>query len=304
MISIFQIRVQYIAGVAGILLSVFLMALQDALIKHSSAEISLWQLFALRSLIAVPILCLISKAKTNRYATIQSLLNIWVLFRSGLLVSMYIGLYAVIPYIPLSTLAAGFYTGPIFIVIFSAFMTGERVRVFDRFAIGAGFLGVLLISKPTTEGTSALSLLPVLSGIFYAAAAVITRAKLHDKAPTELALSLNVFLGVLGFLMVGVLGGIDLTIEESTHHLFLGWGSLSPSDLGLIAVLGVMLVAISISLAFAYRSAPPAVISGFDYSYLVFSGLFGFILFNEIPTASSIAGMLMITGAGLAMLKR
>lgn len=304
MASIFQIRVQYIAGVAGILFSVFLMALQDALIKHASAEISLWQLFALRSLVAVPILCLISKVTTNRYASIKSLLNGWVVLRSGLLVSMYVGLYAVIPYIPLSTLAAGFYTGPIFIVIFSAFMTGERVRVLDRFAIGTGFLGVLLISKPTTDGISVLSLLPVLSGIFYAAAAVITRAKLHDKAPTELALSLNVFLGMLGFLIVGVLGAMGLAVDENTHHLLLGWGALLPSDLGLIAVLGVMLVAISISLAFAYRSAPPPVIAGFDYSYLVFSGLFGFILFNEIPTASSIAGMLMITGAGLAMLKR
>lgn len=304
MLSVFKIRVQYGAGIVGIVFSVFLMALQDALVKASSADISLWQLFALRSVFAVSILCVILKITAQAHGTAKNLLNRWVILRSSLLVGMYIGLYAVIPYIPLSTLAAGFYTGPIFIVIFTAIATREPVRMYERCAIGIGFLGVLLISKPTTDGMSVLSFLPILSGAFYAAAAVMTRVKVHDVAPLDLALSLNVLLGFVGFYMVGVLGMIDPSVGNHTHHLLIGWGPLAYEDLKLIAVLGVMLVAISISLAFAYRSAPPTIIASFDYSYLVFAGLFGFILFDEIPTISSIIGMLMIAVAGLAMLKR
>lgn len=304
MLSKLQIRGDYVAGVVGILISVFLMAFQDALVKLSSSDISLWQLFALRSLVAVPILCLISRMAARSLADIGNLLSGWLLLRSALLVGMYVCLYAVIPYIPLSTLAAGFYTGPIFIVIFSAVLTGERVRLIDRFAIGVGFVGVLLISKPSTEGISLLALLPVLAGVFYAAAAVMTRTKLHQKAPTELALSLNVLLGVVGFIIVGVSEGLDLGNAGNLHFMLVGWQPVAPTEMGIIVVLGVMLVAISITLAFAYRSAPPPVIAGFDYSYLIFSGVFGFLLFNEVPAASSILGMLMIAGAGMAMLKR
>jgi drug/metabolite transporter (DMT)-like permease len=299
-----QVRGDYVTGVVGILISVFLMAFQDALVKLSSADISLWQLFALRSLFAVPILCLISRMTTRKFSEIGNLLGGWILLRSALLVGMYVCLYTVIPYIPLSTLAAGFYTGPIFIVIFSAVLKGERVRPIDRFAIGLGFVGVLLISKPSTEGISLLVLLPVLSGVFYAAAAVMTRTKLHHNGPTELALSLNILLGVVGFIIVGILDGFDLGNGGNLHFMLVGWQPLAPTDMGIIAVLGVMLVAISITLAFAYRSAPPPVIAGFDYSYLIFSGLFGFLLFNEVPAASSLLGMLMIAGAGMAMLKR
>lgn len=304
MLSVFRIRVQYGAGIVGIVFSVFLMALQDALVKATSADISLWQLFALRSVVAVLILFVILNGTSRGNATFKSLSNGWVVLRSSLLVSMYIGLYAVIPYIPLSTLAAGFYTGPIFIVIFSAMATGERVGVYERCAIGIGFVGVLLISKPTIDGLNVLALLPILSGACYALAAVMTRFKVHDVAPSDLALSLNVLLGIVGFLMLSVLGIIGPSVEDSTHHLLIGWGALTHDDLLLVGLLGVMLVAISISLAFAYRSAPPAVIAGFDYSYLIFASMFGFILFDEIPTASSIIGMLLIAGAGLSMLRR
>lgn len=304
MLSIFKVRVQYGAGIVGIVFSVFLMALQDALVKATSADISLWQLFALRSVVAIPILFIILRVTWHGHHAVQSLLNGWVLLRSSLLVGMYIGLYAVIPYIPLSTLAAGFYTGPIFIVIFSAVATGERVGVYERCAIGIGFVGVLLISKPTIDGLNLLVLLPILSGACYALAAVMTRVKVHDVSPPDLALSLNVLLGMVGFLMVSILGVINPSVGDSTHHLLIGWGTLTHHDLLIVGLLGVMLVAISISLAFAYRSAPPTVIAGFDYSYLVFAGLFGFILFDEIPTPSSIMGMLMIAGAGLAMLRQ
>ena len=280
------------------------MALQDALVKVSSADISLWQLFALRSIVSVSILFVVLRMTANTRGAVKNLLNRWVLLRSSFLVAMYVGLYAVIPYIPLSTLAAGFYTGPIFIVIFAAIATGERVRLHERCAIGVGFLGVLLISKPTTDGISVLSLLPILSGAFYAMAAVMTRVKLHQIAPTDLSLSLNVLLGLAGFAMVAVLGMIDLPVDDNTHHLLVGWGALTRQNLGLIAVLGIMLVAISISLAFAYRSAPPKIIAGFDYSYLIFASIFGLLLFDEVPTAGTVIGMLLIVGAGLAMLKR
>ena len=304
MLSIFKLRIPHAAGIVGILFSVLLMALQDALVKASSADISLWQLFALRSVVAISILCVILKLTKQGHGTVRSLLNGWVLLRSSLLVAMYVGLYAVIPYIPLSTLAAGFYTGPIFIVIFTAIATHERVRMYERCAIGIGFLGVLLISKPTPDGISVLSLLPILSGAFYAAAAVMTRVKVHDVASADLAISLNVLLGVVGVFMVGALAMIDPLIDDHTHHLLIGWGPLAYGDLGLIVVLGIMLVAISISLAYAYRSAPPTIIASFDYGYLVFAGIFGFMLFDEIPTVTSVIGMLMIAGAGLAVLKR
>jgi drug/metabolite transporter (DMT)-like permease len=67
----------------------------------------------------------------------------------------------------------------------------------------------------------------------------------------------------------------------------------------LIAILAVLIVAISSGVAKAYQCAPPAIVATFDYSYLVFAAIWSFAFFSEVPDAPTIVGMILITGAGL-----
>ena len=70
----------------------------------------------------------------------------------------------------------------------------------------------------------------------------------------------------------------------------------------LIALLAVLIVGIGVGLAASYQVAPPTVVATFDFSYLLFATLLGYALFSEIPDRLTVAGMVLIAGAGLIVM--
>ena len=47
--------------------------------------------------------------------------------------------------------------------------------------------------------------------------------------------------------------------------------------------------------------APARVVAPFNYSFMIWAGLSGSLLFNEVPNGLAIGGMLLIMAAGLAV---
>jgi drug/metabolite transporter (DMT)-like permease len=64
------------------------------------------------------------------------------------------------------------------------------------------------------------------------------------------------------------------------------------------------MLGISIGLAQAYQSAPPSIIATFDYSYLLFAGLWSYLVFAEAPNLPTMAGMALIALAGWLVVGR
>lgn len=292
-----------VAGACLIVFAVFLMALQDAVIKYASTDLTLWQLYVLRSLLALPVLAGIAGLKRNTRTTLVAATGRWVTLRSCLLVMMYVSLYAAIPVLPLSTLAAGFYTGPLFIAILSALLIGEPVGVRGWFAVATGFAGVLAIIQPGSGDFSLLVLLPVLSGLFYALAAILTRDRCQHDTPVALAVSLNIVL-----LVTGIIFSLVVLVWQPTGTFFPPflsgtWTAMTWREWALITVLATLIVGIGVGLAAAYQSARPVIVATFDYSYLIFSTVFGFVLFAETPDLQTVTGMGLIAVAGLIVVR-
>lgn len=291
-------------GAVLIVGAVFLMSLQDAAVKLASAGLPLWQLWLLRGLLAVPALAALPGLRSR--ATAARALGRWPLLRAGLLVLMYLCLYAAMPALSLPIIAAGFYTGPLFITLLSALLLGEPVGRRGWLAVALGFAGVLVVLRPGGDAFAWPALLPVLSGLFYACAAVLTRGRCRDEAPTVLALALN-----LALLVAGLLAGLALAFWQPTPaetapapFLLGGWAAMGVADWGLVGLLALLLVGIGIGLAAAYQSAPPSVVATFDYSYLIFAAGWSYGLFGETPDGPTIAGSLLIAGAGLMAVRR
>ena len=76
------------------------------------------------------------------------------------------------------------------------------------------------------------------------------------------------------------------------------------ADWALMAFLGVLSAAFFLGVARAYQIAPPQIIGTFDYAYLVSAAIWGFVLFAETPDALTLAGMALITIAGLLVAVR
>ena len=146
-------------AVAVILLTVFALSLGDALIKKTSAGFVIWQIFVLRSLLALPALLLILKGQFPAVGLMPRAAG-WTALRSLMLTLMWVAYYASLPHLPLSVAAAAYYTLPIFITLFGAAFVGERVGRIGWIAVVLGFVGVTLILKPTAAEFNAYALLP------------------------------------------------------------------------------------------------------------------------------------------------
>ena len=282
--------------------AVFLMALGDALVKLASAELTLWQIYLCRSLVAVPLLAvLLWRRRSGLWPKSPG----WVYLRSLLLVLMWIVYYAALPRLSLSLAATALYTTPLFIALFSALAIGEPVGPRRWLAILVGFAGVLTVLRPGSEAFSWFMLLPVLGAVFYAVAMILTRSKCRGETPLALALALNVSLLVAGLVMTGVLAAVDPAPRQVSADPFVlgSWGVMGLREWGLVVLLGLLIAVYSACVANAYQVAAPAVVGTFDYAYLVFAALWGFVLFAEVPDAATLAGMVLIAGAGFLVVR-
>ncbi len=289
-----------------IVASTFLMAAQDAVVKLVSADLPLWQLFAVRSMIAIPLLILLVFL-SGKQAAVSPLRPGWAFVRGGLLVGMYVAFYAGLPVLDLSVVAAAYYTGPLFITLFAALFLGEHVGKRGVLALVMGFVGVMVILRPGTSSFSYMMLIPIISAVFYAFAAILARSKCGEDSPVALSLALNfsfIFCGL------GATAGIALwqpeaVVREAYPFLLGEWVDIGPREWLVVAGLALANVGIHLGLAKAYQSAPPPVIATFDYSYLIFAVIWGYVLFVEIPDVPTLLGMVLITVAGLlAVLKK
>lgn len=297
-------------GIALIVGSVFLMSLQDAIIKYASVDLPLWQIYVLRGAIAVPALLVVIAARRARSLPLAQLvrrsLAPWTLARALLLVAMYVAIYAAVPVLDLATIAAAFYTGPLFITLLSALLLGEPVGRRGWVAVAIGFAGVLAILRPGTAAFSGLAILPVLAGLFYALAAIITRSRCRSEPVLVLAMSLN-----LALLATGLAASLALAVWAPGSDLiavspFLlgGWVGVGSAEWGVVAALAALIVGIAIGLAAAYQAAPPVTVATFDYSYLIFATFWGYAIFSQVPGPPTILGMVLIAGAGLLVIRR
>ncbi|MGZ2256561.1 DMT family transporter [Roseobacter sp. A03A-229] len=280
-------------AILAIIASVFALSLGDAVIKQTGIALPLWQMYILRSALVVPVLW----ALARRQGPLWPAAPAWVGLRSLLLITMWLSYYLALPHMPLSLAAAAYYTGPLFIVAFAAALARCWPTPRALIAIAGGFLGVVLILRPETAGFQVIALLPVFAAVLYACAMLLTAAKCQGESPLVLALALNI-----GFVIAGV--GLGLAAGRDGSFMLGPWQPLDSHLMITIAALAACLLIGSVGAAFAYQNGPPATIAVFDYSYLVFSLLWGAVLFAESPGHIALLGILTIFAAGLLALPR
>ena len=290
-------------GIAFILGSVLMMGFADALVKLASADMTLWQVFFARSLIGIGLMLGAARFLGSQ-GTLKALLPrsvYWTSLRSLLLVLTWLCFYASLPVLNLSIAAVAAYTNPIITALLSALLIGEPVSKRQWAGILLGFLGVVTVLQPGTGDFSWFTVLPLMAAVLYSLAMILTRSKCRDERPIALALSLHG-----GFLISGLIATVVLAIlglADDTKVIFpflLGdWAPMGWPEWGVMALLAALSGLYMTGVAHAYQIAPPSTVATFDYGYLLSVALWGFVFFAERPGAMTLAGMALITGAGL-----
>lgn len=289
---------QITLGIALIVASVVAMAFADALVKLASANLTVWQVFAARSLVGVPCLLGLGYLKGVSFLGV---FNRWVALRSALLALTWLTFYASLPVLKLSVAAVAIYTNPILTALLSAYILGERVSNRQWLGVLTGFIGVAAILRPGSDAFTWLIILPLLGAVFYSCAMILTRAKCQSDKAINLALGLHGSFIFVGFLATGLLAAINLDPATAAAYPFLlgSWAPMGGSDWALMALLGLLSAAFFLGVARAYQIAPPQIIGTFDYAYLVSAAVWGFVFFAETPDALTLIGMALITLAGV-----
>jgi len=280
-------------AVSAVVIAVLALSLGDAIIKATSLTLPLWQMYILRSALVLPVLWWLARRSGPR--AFGSMF--WVFVRSALLVAMWLCYYSALPLMPLSLAAAAYYTSPILITVLTSTLARRQPPLRVLLAVYLGFAGVVLILRPDTSGFQLSTLLPVLAAFLYACAMVLTSLKCRDDDPFALALALNI-----AFIVAGA--GLGHFAGQNDSFIFGPWQSLDLALIGTVATLSVVILAGSVGAAIAYQNGPPATVAAFDYSYLVFSLIWGSLFFAELPDALSLVGIVVIVVAGFLSLPR
>jgi drug/metabolite transporter (DMT)-like permease len=270
------------------------MAFQDAIVKLLSSGLPLWQLFFLRSILTLPVLAaLIGRMGLQRLAPA---FDKWVLLRSALIVAMYVWFYAALPVLELSIVSAVYYTGPLFIVLFSGLILREKVSPSQILAVIIAFTGVLIVLQPTGDNFSLAALIPLASALCYALAAIITRGRSGTADPWALTFSLNIVFATIG--AIGIVLTALLDLSDVYPFLLSAWSPLDGKNVGIVTLLAAISIGIHVLLARAYQLGPTAIVAGLDFSYLGFAAIWAFFFFSTIPTISTVLGTCLIGLAG------
>ncbi|KEP71643.1 membrane protein [Thioclava dalianensis] len=197
---------------------------------------------------------------------------------------------AAVIFTPLAQASAILQATPLAVTLGAALFFGERVRWRRWSAIGIGFVGVLIVIRPGTEGFSVLSLLPVVSVIALAARDLATRRV--PKAITSLQLATYGF-GVVvpAGIVIQLVAGDPVLMPTARDWAYIA-GALIAGPIGYYALIAAM------------RIGEVAVITPFRYVRLVFAVLIGWIVFAEPPDEFTLLGGAVIVGSGLYTLWR
>lgn len=292
-------------GVIVILAVDLALSLGDAAIKSISTDFVLWQIFVLRSIIAIPVLIAVIRLRP-RPASLSPRHPGWVALRSLMLTFMWVAYYAALPHLALGIAAAAYYTLPIFITLFAAFFIGDRIGPMGWGAVFLGFAGVLLILKPEAGSFNGYALLPLVSAILYALAMILTRTKCREESPLVLSLGLNVSFVTVGLVatLLIAMGGGRADEADSASFLLGAWSTMGQTAWLAMALLAVATIIGSVGNAIAYQAAPPAIIATFDFVYVGLAALWGVLFFAEVLDGVTIAGMALIVAAGALAVRR
>ena len=229
-----------------------------------------------------------------------------VLLRGGLLALASALFYVAAAAMPYPEVVALYFTMPLLVAILAGPVLGEHVPLYRWGAVSAGFVGVAIILRPGSALFEPAALVALAAALCYALGNVLTRPLSSTLQAAPLAFWQNVMYLAVALVLSAVFGsgGLHMTGHVSLDYLTRGWLWPTGGDLALIMALGTTTGLLMVLFTLAYRLADASFVAPFEYSMIVWAILFSFLVWNDWPTASALAGIGLIVGSGLFLAVR
>jgi drug/metabolite transporter (DMT)-like permease len=190
--------------------------------------------------------------------------------------------------LPIATITTIGQAAPIILTLMVVILGIERVGPRRWSAIVVGFIGVLLVIRPSPAGFDAYALVALASAVLVAARDLVTRFISREVPSTVVTLSTTVTVALAGFLF-GL--GEDWQPVFRVETLYLVASAL-------LVTLG------SLAIVIAFRDTDLSVVGPFRYSIIVLAIVAGYMVFGELPDGMAVAGIVLIVGSGIYTIHR
>jgi len=198
-----------------------------------------------------------------------------------------ISIFIALRNLPLATVVSISFAAPIFTTIFSIFFLSEKVGLYRWLAVIVGFVGIVIITEPGFTSLNIYFIYPIIFclGLSYVAIAI---RQLSSTEPIWL-ISLNF--------------SIAITIA-SFFTIPFGWVMPEIRDLFLLSLIGIFGGVANLWLSQSYKFSEVSLVTPLKYLALVFAIIFGYFIWEEIPTIKTIAGSILVIISSIIIFRR
>lgn len=280
-------RRQRLTGIALMCGAVALFAVLDTAAKHLSTQMPTLQIVAARYVIAFLLaFALVNPIRHPQLAVTRR--PLFQIVRSVLMLATTAFNFIALRYLQLDQTLSIMFAAPFLVALLAGPFLGERLDWRRWVAIGVGFGGVLLVTRPGAGGIHPAALLMFAGALCYAVYGIMTRALARTDS-NETTLFYTNLVGMI--CMLPVLPFVWTPPQDALSWVLMLF-------LGFFGGLGHYLLIV------AHRLAPASVLSPFIYSQMIWMIALGYLVFGDVPNEWTLAGAAVVIGSGLYLIHR
>ena len=256
-------------------ISALLFSVMGICIRYASHTVDNYTIVFFRNVVGLILfLPFIFKQGTGFVKTEKLWMHTW---RSIVGLAAMYGFFYAIAHLKLSNAMVFTYSSPIFIPVIAWLFLKEKITIAMICAAVLGFIGVFCVAKPDQGLLNWISVIGIASSLLASMAFVTVRALTQTEPPERI---------VFYFCLIGS--------ALSVIPMFWVWRPYHLQELLFLIGAGILANVSQIFMSHAYRLAPAGQIAPVNYMAIIFAGVWGFLLWNEVPDLYSVIGFCII----------
>ncbi|WP_170754426.1 DMT family transporter [Ruegeria lacuscaerulensis] len=262
--------------------------INDTLIKLAGEQVPLFQMVAMRGALATVLVYLLARHLGALHLNFPRH-DKWLIAARCLaeLSATFFFLTALL-HMPLANVTAVLQALPLTVTLGAVLFFREQIGWRRIVAIGLGFTGMLLIVRPGPEGFSIYAIYALIAVLSVTVRDLITR-RMSVHVPS---------------LTVTLATSVTITVSAGIASATTGWQPV-PFDAGVMIACAAVFVLIGyLCSVMVMREGDVGFIAPFRYSSLLWALALGWVVFGDWPDAVTMAGAVLVVGAGLFTLFR
>ncbi|MEP0962245.1 MAG: DMT family transporter [Roseobacter sp.] len=233
--------------------------------RELSTELDTFEIMMYRSLFGVLIVVIVAKLAGTLYQINTDDMGVHLVRNLAHFTGQNLWFYA-LTIIPLAQVFALEFTSPLWVIVLSPFILGEKLTLIRIISAIMGFIGILIVARPDMAGLNSGIVTAAASAIFFALSIMFTKRLTRTQSITCILFYLTTMQLVFGIIAAGYDGDIIVPTMAA---------------LPLVLLIGAAGLTAHFCLTKALALAPATVVMPLDFARLPTIAIVGMLVYNE-----------------------